>query len=94
MSMPHNVGQEKAPVGRGNFSATTTQHITYSATNRRAEKCFSTWQARNAICGRTLYQTVSADGAILYLSTRWSMVRELKSLDAVLGFFVQIGGKA
>ena len=84
--------QEKAPLERGNFSATTTKHIWDSATNRDAEKCFSTWQARYAICGHTLYRTASADGTILYLASRWGMVRELKTLEAVAAFFALIGG--
>ena len=93
MTARANDCQEKAPVGRGNFSATATKHISDSATNRDAEKCFSTWQARYAICGHTLYRTASPDGAILYLSSRWGVVRELKTLEAVAAFFAQIGGK-
>ena len=85
--------QEKAPLERGNFSATTTKHIRDSATNRDAEKCFSTWQARYAICGHTLYRTASADGEILYLASRWGMLREMKSLEAVAQFYEQIGGR-
>ena len=88
-----SVTQEKAPLERGRFSATTMKHISDSATNRDAEKCFSTWQARFAICGHTLYRTASPDGAILYLSSRWGMVRELKTLEAVAAFFEMIGGK-
>ena len=86
--------EEKAPLERGRFSATTTKHIVNFATNREAEKCFSTWRARYAICGHTLYRNVSADGTILYLSSRWGMVREMKSLDAVAAFFALIGGQA
>ena len=93
MDVPHNAGQEKAPLERGFFSATTTKHMSDSATNRDAEKCFSTWQARYAICGHILYRTASADGATLYLASRWGMVRELKTLEAVAAFFELIGGK-
>ena len=85
--------KEKAPLERGNFSAITTKRISDSATNRDAEKCFSTWQAKFAMHGHALYQTASADGAILYLSSRWGMVREMKSLEAVAAFFELIGGK-
>lgn len=88
-----NNGQEKTAWGCGSFSAVINQHKAYSATNRDAEKCFSTWQARYAIYGHTLYRTASSDGAILYLASRWGLIRELKSLEAVASFFGMIGGK-
>lgn len=93
MNARPNDTQKKAPFKQGFFGATTTKHIANSATNRDAEKCFSTWQAKYAICGHTLYRTASADGAILYLASRWGMVREMKSLEAVAAFFAMIGGK-
>ena len=93
MTAHQNGRQEKAPLERGNFSATTKKHISDSATNRDAEKCFSTWQARYAICGHTLYRTASADVEILYLASRWGMLREMKSLEAVAQFYEQIGGR-
>ena len=86
-------GQEKAPSYRGAFSAERNQHKYDFATNQEAEKCLSTWQARYAIGGKTLYRPASADGAILYLSLRWGTVREMKSLEAVAAFFALIGGK-
>ena len=87
-----NDGQEKAGVQPGNFSATTTKHSLNCVTNRDAEKCFSTWQARYAMYGHTLYRTASPDGATLYLTSRWGVVREMKSLEAVAAFFAMIGG--
>ena len=88
-----NDGKEKAGGQPGNFSATTTKHIVYCPTNRDAEKCLSTWQARYAIFGHTLYRTTSADGTVLYLASRWGMVREMKSLEEVATFLALIGGK-
>lgn len=80
------------PLERAAGSATTTKHICDFVTNRDAEKCFSTWQARYAMFGHSLYRTASPDGAILYLASRWGMVREMKSLEAVAAFFAMIGG--
>ena len=93
MTARPNDCQEKAPLERGDFSATTMKHVTYFATNRNAEKCFSTWQARYAMCGHTLYKATAADGVILYLAARWGMTRELRTLDAVAKFYAQIGGQ-
>ena len=85
--------KEKAPVGRGNFSAPTTKHMVDFATNPQTEKAFSSWQARYAMHGHALYRTASADGVIIFLAGKWGMFRELKSLEAVAAFFAQIGGE-
>ena len=84
--------KEKAPHQRGSFCATTTKNTIDFVTNRDTENCSSTWQARYAICGHTLYRTTSPGGEILYLASRWGLVREMKSLEAVAAFFAMIGG--
>lgn len=58
------------------------------------EKEFTTLQARFALVGHTLTRSNPQDGAVTYYATRWGLVRELPSLDAVLTFLAQIGGKA
>ena len=83
-----NSGQEKAPVGRGDFSADTNQHDS----KHTAEKAFSTMQAKFALLGHCLYRASGANGATVYLVTRWGMVRELPDLAAVASFFAMIGG--
>ena len=92
MDAPHNAGQEKAPLERGNFSATTAKHTTDSATNRDAEKCFSTWQARYALHGHCLHRTAGTDGVTLYVVSKWNLSRELRGLEAVATFYALIGG--
>ena len=93
MDAPHNAGQEKAPLERGNFSAVTTLLNTNCVTNQSTAKAFATWQAKFAMHGHTLYRPASADGAIRYLAARWGMIRELPTLDAIAKFYAQIGGK-
>ena len=94
MSGPQTTGQGTAPLERGNFSSVATHFSANSVTNPQTEKAFSTWQARYAMCGHTLYRTASASGAILFLAARWGMVREMKSIEAVAAFFAIMGGKA
>ena len=86
-------GQAKAGGQPGNFNATIPKHQIDFATNSRTEKAFSTWQAKFAMHGHALHRTAGADGAILYLAARWGMTRELQTLDAVVKFYAQIGGK-
>ena len=57
-------------------------------------KSISTWQARFAMLGHTLYPVQAANGATAFLVTRWGMVRKLSNLDEVAKFFALIGGKA
>ncbi len=85
---------ENAPLERGGFSATTTKHEANHSVIRDEEKDFSTWRAKFALVGHSLYRTVNADGSILYLAGRWGYFRELKSLEAVAAFLAQIGGRA
>ncbi len=56
-------------------------------------KSISTWQARFAMLGHTLYPVQAANGATAFLVTRWGMTRELSNLDEVAKFFALIGGK-
>ena len=93
MSARANSRQEKAGAQPGNFSATITKHKVDFATDPRIEKAFSSWQAKFAMHGHTLYRPASADGAIRYLAARWGMIRELPTLDAIAKFYAQIGGK-
>lgn len=55
-------------------------------------KTVSTWQARYAIQGHSLYQVKASNGATAFLVTRWGMTRELANLDEVAKFFALIGG--
>ena len=50
-------------------------------------------QASFALLGHCLYRASGANGATVFLVTRWGMVRELKTLEAVAPFFALIGGK-
>ena len=84
---------ENAPLARGNFGSVATHLKLDSVPNPQTDKAFSTWQAKFAMHGHTLYRTASADGSILYLAARWGMTRELPTLDAVATFYAQIGGK-
>lgn len=56
-------------------------------------KAISSWQARFAMLGHTLYQVTPANGTTAFLVTRWGMTRELGDLTAVKKFFRIIGGK-
>ena len=67
---------------------------TSTDTDHTAEKAFSTMQASFALLGHCLYRASGANGATVFLVTRWGMVRELKTLEAVAAFFALIGGKA
>ena len=89
-----NSRQEKAGGQPRDFSANNNLQSPNAATNRDAEKCFSTWQAKYAICGHTLYRTACPDSSILYSASRWGLAREMKSIEAVAAFFAMIGGKA
>ena len=81
--------KEKAPVGRGSFSANTNQHIG----DDTAEKAFATLQARFALLGHCLYRTDAANGTGVFLVSRWGMVKELPDMVAVARFLTLIGGK-
>jgi hypothetical protein len=85
--------KENAPVERGGFSAATTQHEGNHSAIADDYKVFSTFQAKFATAGHTLYRTVNADGTILYLAGKWGYCRELKSIEAVAAFLVLIGGR-
>ena len=84
--------QEKAPVQRGNFSATTTKHGDDHSANHAENKAFTTLQAQFARVGHTLNRTVNPDGSFLYLAGKWGYFRELKGLEAVAAFLAFIGG--
>ena len=92
MNAHANDTQEKAPLERGNFSADIIQHDAKHSFDRTGDKAFITWQARYALRGHCLYQTVGTDGAILYVAGRWNLLRELRGLEAVAAFFTLIGG--
>ena len=81
--------QEKAPVGRGNFSTDTSQHFE----DDTAEKAFATLQARFALLGHCLYRTDAANGPSVFLVSRGGMVKELPDMAAVCSFLALIGGK-
>lgn len=86
--------KDENPLGGGFPSAATKQHEANHSAIRDEEKAFSTWRAKFALVGHTLYRTVNADGSILYLAGKWGYFRELKSLEAVAAFLAQIGGRA
>lgn len=92
MTARANDRQEKAPVGRGDFSADNNQHNANDTVDRSVDKAFATWQARFALHGHCLYRTVSTDGVVLYVVGKWNLLRELRGLEAVAAFFAVIGG--
>ena len=81
------------PLERAAGGATGQKHNLDHNADRNNDKAFSTWQARYAMHGHSLYQVHAANGATAFLATRWGMVRELANLDDVAKFFVLIGGK-
>lgn len=84
--------QEKAPLERGNFRATTTKPLEEHTSDHAESKAFTTLQAKFARVGHTLNRTVNPDGTILYLAGKWGYFRELKGLEAVAAFLAFIGG--
>lgn len=55
-------------------------------------KRFATLRAHLALKGYSLSRTAASDGPVCFYVTRWSMARELASLDAVARFLDQVGG--
>ena len=53
-------------------------------------KAFLTLRAKLALAGHTLSRTDSTDGPVTYCVGRWGMVRELRDLEAVQAFAVQV----
>jgi len=84
--------QEKAPLERGNFSATTTKHGTDHNLIGDESTAFSQLEAQFTQAGHRLLRTTSIDGGVIYLASKWGMFRELKGLEAVAAFLALIGG--
>ena len=55
---------------------------------------FATLRARLALAGHELHRTAADDGLCRYFASRWSMVHELRDIDAVADFAKQVGGAA
>ena len=89
MSDRHSPTNAKSAAPDQENALSTSNH-----TDHIAEKAFSTMQARFALLRHCLYRASGANGATVFLVTRWGMVRELKTLEAVAAFFALIGGKA
>jgi hypothetical protein len=89
---------EKTPIEPGFFvrqitpttGLTTTQNIHQKNVD---DKEFFTLRARLAILGHTLHRIKNDDESISFLSGKWGYSRELKTLDDVAKFLIQIGGQ-
>lgn len=57
-------------------------------------KTFATLQARAALAGWLLSQDRGADGAVVYLASRWGRAQELASLAAVVELLRRVGAGA
>lgn len=90
---PHtNSTQEKAPVQRGNFSATTTKHGYDHNLIGNESKAFFDLESKFARAGHKLSRTTTIDGGVIYLASKWGYVKELRSLETVAAFLALIGG--
>jgi hypothetical protein len=72
-------------------SAFESSFENHSAANEE-RKSFATLRARFAIAGHSLSRTTAPDGSIVYLATRWGLVRQLPTIEAATAFLLRIGG--
>lgn len=61
---------------------------------QRPDKRLANAKARAALLGATLYQCEDDRGADLFILTKWSLTRQLSSIDAVESWLDQLEGKA
>lgn len=69
----------------------TTNDLNFP-TAERQHKAFSTLVAAFTSKGYTLQRTDADDGPISYFTTRWGLVRCLRSLDDAQCYLARIGG--
>jgi hypothetical protein len=89
---------EKTPISAGLFvrenspatGLTTRQNIHQKNVD---DKEFFTLRARLSLVGHCLYQVKNDDHTTSFLVTKWGYTRELKTLNDVSKFLVQIGGQ-
>jgi hypothetical protein len=87
-----------APISAGRYvrlisqsaGSTTTQNIHQKNVD---DKEFFTLRARLSLVGHCLYQVKNDDHTTSFLVTKWGYTRELKTLNDVSKFLVQIGGQ-
>ena len=55
------------------------------------DKAYATLRAELALAGHALTRSDPDEGPVRYFVSRWQMVRELRDLDAVRAFALQVG---
>lgn len=61
---------------------------------RRPDKRFATASARAAMTGTVLHRHEADDGKEVFTVSRWSMTRELPSIEAVEAWLDRVGAPA
>ena len=87
---PPNKDEAPDTVGAGRGNQASTDNPDF-AKGRADDKTFATLRALLALAGHELRRTSADDGPRGFYVSRWGHVRELRDIDAVLGFAKQVG---
>ena len=90
--MTHSSIHEKTPTCTATGAFDDTTNDLNFPTAERQHKVFSTLVAGFALKGYSLQRTSADDGPVSYFTTRWGLVRCLRSLDDAQCYLAQIGG--